>query len=109
MTVSHHTFNIAPNLLDRDFTADRPNRKWASDISYVLTREGWLYFAVTLDLHSRCVIGWAVRNRMKRDLAFRALRMAVALRSLPRVCIFHIDRGSQYCSHDYQRSCAKMA
>jgi len=102
-TDSDHTFNIAPNLLDRDFTADRPNQKWASDISYIWTREGWLYLAVILDLHSRRVIGWAVSNRMKRDLAIRALKMAIALRSPPRGCIFHSDRGSQYCSHDYQK------
>ena len=56
-TDSNHSFNIAPNLLERDFTADRPNRKWAGDISYVWTREGWLYLAVILDLHSRRVIG----------------------------------------------------
>lgn len=73
-TDSNHSFNIAPNLLERDFTADRPNRKWAGDISYVWTREGWLYLAVILDLHSRRVIGWAVSNRLKRDLAIRALR-----------------------------------
>ena len=102
-TDSDHTFNIAPNLLERDFTADRPNQKWAGDISYNWTREGWLYLAVILDLHSRRVIGWAVSNRMKRDLAIRALKMAIALRSPPRGCIFHSDRGSQYCSHDYQK------
>ena len=103
-TDSDHTFNIAPNLLDRDFTADRPNQKWAGDISYIWTREGWLYLAVILDLHSRRVIGWAVSNRMKRDLAIRALKMAIALRSPSRGCIFHSDRGSQYCSHDYQKA-----
>jgi transposase InsO family protein len=102
-TDSDHTSNIAPNLLDRDFTADRPNQKWAGDIRYIWTREGWLYLAVILDLHSRRVIGWAVSNRMKRDLAIRALKMAIALRSPPRGCIFHSDRGSQYCSHDYQK------
>jgi len=68
-TDSDHKFNIAANLLDRDFTADQPNQKWAGDISYIWTREGWLYLAVILDLHSRRVIGWAVSNRMKRDLA----------------------------------------
>jgi len=73
------------------------------DPSYIWTREGWLYLAVILDLHSRRVIGWAVSNRMKRDLAIRALKMAIALRSPPRGCIFHSDRGSQYCSHDYQK------
>jgi transposase InsO family protein len=68
-TDSDHTFNIAPNLLDQDFTADGPNQKWAGDISYIWTSEGWLYLAVILDLYSRRVIGWAVSNRMKRDLA----------------------------------------
>ncbi len=102
-TDSNHAFNIAPNLLNRDFTADAPNRKWAGDISYVLTREGWQYLAVMLDLHSRRVIGWAVSNRMKRDLAIRALNMAIALRQPPKGYIHHTDRGSQYCSHDYQK------
>ena len=102
-TDSNHAFNIAPNLLNRDFTAKAPNRKWAGDISYVWTREGWLYLAVILDLHSRRVIGWAVSNRMNRDLAIRALQMAVALRQPPKGCIHHTDRGSQYCSHDHQK------
>jgi putative transposase len=75
-TDSNHTFNIAPNLLDQDFSADGPNQKWAGDISYIWTSEGWLYLAVILDLYSRRVIGWAVSNRMKRDLAMRALNMA---------------------------------
>ena len=65
-TDSNHAFNIAPNLLNRDFHADQPNQKWAGDISYVWTREGWLYLAVILDLHSRRVIGWAP----SRDIAF---------------------------------------
>jgi transposase InsO family protein len=102
-TDSNHKFNIAPNLLNRDFFAEKPNQKWVVDISYVWTQEGWLYLAVVLDLYSRRVIGWAVSNRMKRDLAIRALDMAVALRRPPRGCIHHSDRGSQYCSHDYQK------
>ncbi len=102
-TDSNHKFNIAPNLLNRDFYADRPNQKWVVDISYIWTQEGWLYLAVVLDLYSRRVIGWAVSNRMKRDLAIRALDMAVALRKPPKGCIHHSDRGSQYCSHDYQK------
>ena len=78
---SNHGFNIAPNLLNRDFSADRPNQKWAGDISYVWTQGGWLYLAVILELHSRRVIGWAVSNRMKRDLAIRVLNpFAVVLR-----------------------------
>ncbi len=102
-TDSNHKFNIAPNLLNRDFSAERPNQKWVVDISYIWTREGWLYLAVVLDLHSRRVIGWAVSNRMKRDLAIRALNMAIALRRPPKGCVHHSDRGSQYCSHDYQK------
>lgn len=102
-TDSNHSFNIAPNLLDRDFFAEQSNQKWAGDISYVWTREGWLYLAVIIDLHSRRVIGWAVSSRMKRDLAIRALKMAIALRNPPKGCIHHTDRGSQYCSHDYQK------
>ncbi|SPJ26086.1 hypothetical protein PAA8504_03942 [Palleronia abyssalis] len=100
---SDHTFNIAPNLLGRDFHADHPNEKWAGDISYIWTREGWVYLAVVLDLHSRRVIGWAISNRLKKDLAVRALNMAIALRRPPKGCIQHTDRGSQYCSHDYQK------
>lgn len=102
-TDSNHRFNIAPNLLDRDFSATGPNQKWAGDISYIWTNEGWLYLAVVIDLYSRRVIGWAVSNRMKRDLAIRALDMAVALRRPPKGCIHHTDRGSQYCSGDYQK------
>ena len=102
-TDSNHSFNIAPNLLDGDFTAIAPNQKWASDISYIWTSEGWLYFAVVIDLYSRRVVGWAVSNRMKRDLAIRALNMAINLRQPPKDCIHHSDRGSQYCSHDYQK------
>ena len=88
-TDSNHKFNIAPNLLDRDFMAEAPNQKWAGDISYVWTREGWLYLAVILDLHSRRIIGWAVSNRMKRDLAIRALNMAIAFRAPPKGCIYY--------------------
>ncbi len=88
-TDSNHKFNIAPNLLDREFSADRPNQKWAGDITYIWTREGWLYLAVILDLHSRRVIGWAVSNRMKRDPAIRALKMAIAFRAPPKGCIYY--------------------
>ena len=102
-TDSDHTFNIAPNLLQQDFAASQPNQKWAGDITYVWTREGWIYLAVILDLHSRRVIGWAISNRMKKALAIRALNMAIALRRPRKGCIHHTDRGSQYCSHDYQK------
>jgi len=102
-TDSHHRLGVAANWLDGDFVADKPNRKWAGDITYVWTQEGWLYLAVILDLHSRRVVGWAVSDRMKKDLAIRALDMAVRLRNPPLGCFFHSDRGSQYCSYDYQK------
>lgn len=102
-TDSNHKFHIAPNLLNQNFMAAHPNKKWVVDISYVWTQEGWLYLAVVLDLHSRRVVGWAVSSRMKRDLAIRALKIAIALRRPPKDCIHHSDRGSQYCSHDYQK------
>lgn len=107
-TDSNHTFNIAPNWLDQNFTAERPNQKWAGDISYIWTREGWLYLAVVIDLHSRRVVGWAVSNRLKKDLALQALNRAVALRNPPPGCIHHTDRGSQYCSHDYQKRLRRL-
>ena len=94
-TDSNHTLAVAPNLLDRDFSATAPNQKWAGDITYIRTSEGWLYLAVILDLYSRRIIGWAVSNRMKRDLAIRAPDMAVALRRPPKGCIHHTDRGRQ--------------
>ncbi len=102
-TDSDHAYNIAPNLLDQDFSATGPNQKWAGDISYIWTGEGWLYLAVIIDLYSRRVIGWAVSDRMKRGLAIRALQMAINLRQPPPGCLHHTDRGSQYCSHDYQK------
>ncbi|WP_244599429.1 IS3 family transposase, partial [Escherichia coli] len=75
----------------------------AGDITYVWTREGWVYLAVILDLYSRRVIGWATGDRLKQDLALRALNMALALRKPPPGCIQHTDRGSQYCAHEYQK------
>ena len=101
-TDSNHHFSIAPNWLGRNFHADQANQKWAGDITYIWTAEGWLYLAVMIDLHSRRVIGWATSNRLKRDLALRALNNAVALRNPQPGCLHHTDRGSQYCSHNYQ-------
>lgn len=102
-TDSAHNLNVAPNLLDQNFAANRPNQKWAGDITYIWTREGWLYLAVIIDLYSRRIIGWAVSNRLKKDLAIRALQMAINLRNPPKECVHHTDRGSQYCAHEYQK------
>ena len=102
-TDSDHGGSIAANLLDQDFTCDGPNRKWGVDISYVWTAEGWLYLAIVLDLFSRRIIGWAVSDRLKKDLALTALRRAISVRGPEPGLIHHSDRGSQYCSYDYQR------
>ncbi len=102
-TDSHHSGPIAPNILDQDFAARGPDQKWGVDISYVWTAEGWLYLAIVLDLFSRRIIGWAVSDRLKKDLALTALQRAIALRDPPAGVIHHSDRGSQYCSDDYRK------
>jgi transposase InsO family protein len=102
-TDSHHRLGVAANWLDGDFVATAPNQKWAGDITCVWTAEGWLYLAVILDLYSRRVVGWAASDRMKQDLAIRALDMAARLRNPLPGCIFHSDRGSQYCAYDCQK------
>src|ERR1700733_10359589 len=79
-TDSHHAWPVAPNLLDQDFTATGPDKKWGADISYVWTREGWLYLAVIIDLFARRVVGWATGDRLHRDLALSALRKALTMR-----------------------------
>lgn len=101
-TDSEHAWPVAPNLVAQDFTADGPDRKWGADISYIWTAEGWLYLAVVLDLFSRRVVGWATSDRLKRDLAVKALRRALAARNPAPGLVHHSDRGSQYCSIDYQ-------
>jgi putative transposase len=101
-TDSEHAGPIAPNLLEQNFAAVRPDEKWGADISYVWTREGWLYLAVIIDLFARRVVGWATSDRLHRDLALAALRKALMMRHPPAGLIHHSDRGSQYCANDYQ-------
>jgi transposase InsO family protein len=102
-TNSKHSLPVAPNLLEQDFMADRPDQKWVSDITYIWTDEGWLYLAVVLDLYSRRVIGWAIAERMTATLVCDALIMALWHRKIPTGVIVHSDRGSQYCSAAYQK------
>lgn len=102
-TDSKHNLPVAPNLLNRDFYASKPNQKWCGDISYVWTDEGWMYLAVVIDLYSRAVIGWSIQSTMSRQLVCDALMMALWRRGFPRGVLFHSDRGSQYCSNDYQK------
>ena len=101
-TDSHHAWPVAPNLIDQDFTATRPDEKWGADISYIWTREGWLYLAVIIDLFARRVVGWAVADRLHHDLTLAALRKALMMRRPSEGLIHHSDRGSQYCSINYQ-------
>jgi transposase InsO family protein len=101
-TNSNHSLPVAPNLLKQDFAATAPNRKWVGDITYLWTDEGWLYLAVIIDLYSRLVVGWALSERMTADLAGNALTMALWRRKMPKGVIVHSDRGSQYCSREYQ-------
>lgn len=101
-TDSEHAWPVAPNLVAQDFTAHGPDRKWGADISYIWTAEGWLYLAIVLDLFSRRVVGWATSYRLKRDLAVEALRRALVARNPAPGLVHHSDRGSQYCSVDYQ-------
>lgn len=102
-TDSKHNLTVAPNRLNRQFDVIKPNKVWVSDITYVWTREGWLYLAVVLDLFSRQIVGWTMSNRINRKLVMNALRMAIWRRRPTPGVMFHSDRGSQYCSHDFQR------
>lgn len=102
-TNSNHNLPVAPNLLQQNFEADCANQKWVSDITYIWTDEGWLYLAVVLDLFSRSVVGWAMSERMTAKLVCDALEMALFRRGKPKGVVVHSDRGSQYCSADYQK------
>jgi putative transposase len=94
---------IAPNLLDRQFTADAPNQKWVADFTYVATGEGWLYLAVVLDLYSRMVIGWSMQKDMSAQLVTDAMTMALwRRRPNTAALLHHSDQGTQYASEAYQ-------
>ncbi len=101
-TDSNHQFPVAPNILMRDFDVDAPNTAWVTDITYIATLEGWLYLAAILDLFSRRVVGYAMSERVDRELVLEALRGALVLRPGARDLVHHSDRGSQYASHDYR-------
>lgn len=97
----------APDLIGRAFFAERPNEKWCGDITYVKTWDGWAYLATVIDLHSRKVVGWAIADHMRTELATAALDMAIATRRPPAGVIFHSDRGAQYTSGDFARYCKR--
>jgi transposase InsO family protein len=101
-TNSRHHLPVAPNLLERRFTATRPDQIWTADITYVATQEGWLYVAAIKDLFAGEIVGRFFSERMTAELVVRALEQAVAARHPAKGLIHHSDRGSQYCSHEYQ-------
>ena len=100
-TDSKHNNPVFNNVLSRDFSTTDINQKWCSDITYIPTREGWLYLAIVIDIHSRAVIGWSMARHMKKQLVCDALLMALFKRKFPKGVIIHTDRGSQYCSTKY--------
>ena len=106
-TDSKHSLPVADNILKRRFTWAQPNQAWVADITYIPTKEGWLYLATVMDLFARRIVGWAMGDRVDRHLALRALRMAIQRRQPPKGLIHHSDRGSQYASGDYQRELEK--
>ena len=102
-TDSRHSFPVAPNILNREFDVDKPDRFWTADITYVWTLEGWLYLAVVLDLYSRQIVGWAINKRIKKQLVLDALAIAYWRRKPSAGLLHHSDRGSQYACHDYRK------
>ena len=102
-TDSRHDFPIAPNLLDRNFTAAAPNRIWLADVTYIETDQGWLYLAAVMDLYSRRIVGWAMEDHLRAELPLAALRMAISAQRPGAGLIHHSDRGVQYASADYRK------
>ena len=102
-TDSRHNLPVAPNLLNRNFTVTSPNRAWVSDITYIQTDEGWLYRAGLKDLFNGELVGYAMSERMTKNLVMQALFRGVSTKRPAKGLILHSDRGSQYCAHDYQK------
>lgn len=100
-TDSDHDLTIYPNILNRQFSVEEPNQAWVTDITYIWTLEGWVYLASVMDLFSRKIVGWSLADHMKKELAIQALNRAIIQRQPGKGLIHHSDRGSQYCSHDY--------
>jgi putative transposase len=101
-TDSRHALPVAANHLEQKFTAEQPNTHWSADITYLWTSEGWLYLAVVVDLYSRRVVGWSIRDTLDRSIVLSALESALVQRHPGAGLVCHSDRGSQYASADYQ-------
>ena len=106
-TDSKHHFPIAPNLLERNFTAEAPDKVWVSDITYLATRTGWLYLTVIIDLFSRMVVGWALSSSLSHEMVVTALKRAINRRRPGDGLIFHSDRGVQYACADFRKELGK--
>lgn len=102
-TKSNHKHNVSPNVIEQDFKAARPNQKWGCDISYIETKEGWLYLAIVMDFYSRQIVGFNMGDRMHAELCCIALKKACLRRSPPSELIHHSDRGVQYASLPYRK------
>lgn len=107
-TDSRHHLPIAPNLLNQEFVASAPNRVWLADITYIATGEGWLYLAAVLDLATRRIVGWSMRDHMRTELPLAALMMAAQRQRPAEGLICHSDRGSQYASEAYGKQLIAM-
>lgn len=106
-TNSKHYYPVVPNLLNQNFAADKPNKKWVGDITYIPTDEGWLYMAGIEDLFHRKVVGWSFGDRITKVLTIAALEQAVGRQCPTSVLIFHSDKGSQYAAYNYQDTLRK--
>jgi putative transposase len=106
-TDSRHTYPIAPNRLGRNFVASRPGQVWLADLTYIPTGEGWLYLAAVLDLHTRKIVGWSMRERLYTEIALEALNMAIERQRPAPGLIHHSDRGIQYAAEAYRHVLAR--
>lgn len=106
-TNSNHKYPVAPNILNQEFKASSPNQIWVTDITYIKTKEGWLYLASIIDLYSKKIVGWALDKRMTTDLVISALEQAVNKEKPNRGLIHHSDRGVQYASYAYREELEK--
>ena len=102
-TDSKHNLPVAENILNREFSAEKPCQKWVSDITYIETEEGFLYLAGILDLYDKSVVGWSMQTHMKKELVIEALNQAIGRFRPSAGLLLHSDRGSQYCSNEYQK------
>lgn len=102
-TDSKHSLPVCENIVARNFSPSASNQLWLGDITYIWTRQGWLYLAAVMDMYSRKIVGWSMRDRMSKELVLDALEMAYRRQGPGRGLVFHSDRGSQYASHEYQQ------